>query len=263
MHVSMIWNEFTCVTLYKRPSPSSNSLWWLITSSLSALLLPLSPPDPQCHSCRDWIGKSNRRVEYHILPQWFLWLVYAYWEYCIVIDISSDKPSNSKSTPSFGVIATKPGSLTSKLHKTLMIMLIQSDFGFRHLGSLHIWPAVTNSPKTRQRLLAIPSWWQSALWCTLSECELLWQPVCFQQHDAHKICVMRQSHLFTRCFYIGGTWNTKFVPSTITKHTPSHILARPCCCEEYLPNSSVNCSFTATLLFPTRCAKQSGYLEHW
>ena len=64
---------------------------------------------------------------------------------------SSHKPSYSKSMPSHGVRAVKHDSLAADPHTTLMMSLIHRDFGSELFGRRHLWPAVTDSPRSRQR----------------------------------------------------------------------------------------------------------------
>jgi hypothetical protein len=56
--------------------------------------------------------------------------------------------------PSRAVLELKLVSLASEPHTTLITSLMQSDFGAELFGSRHLWPDVTDSPKTRQSPLS-------------------------------------------------------------------------------------------------------------
>jgi hypothetical protein len=47
----------------------------------------------------------------------------------------------------------KPDSLASDPQTTFITSLIHRDFGSEHFGRRHCWPAVTDSPRRRQRPL--------------------------------------------------------------------------------------------------------------
>ena len=159
--------------------------------------------------------------------------------------------------PSHGVCVEKHASLASEPRTTLMMSLIHRDFGSELFGRRHLWPAVTDSPRSWQRPFSS-----------------VFVENCMIVHDFCRHAVLTTSPLstmrWTRYRFEDPKSDT-FIISLHWRHMNPQVLAvkysrahsrpkRPCCCE-YLPSNFIISNLTNTMLFRILRAKQSKYLE--
>ena len=153
--------------------------------------------------------------------------------------------------------AVKPDSLASDPQMTLITSLIHRDFGSELFGRRHRWPAVTDSPRRRQRPFSsdfVENWITVNDFCVraglttspLSTVQWTWCRFDDPKSDA---------------FSTSLHWRQINPHVSAVKYSRAHSRPNsPCCCE-YLPSNFIISNFTNTILFQIRRAKQSWYLE--
>jgi hypothetical protein len=156
------------------------------------------------------------------------------------------------------ISAMKPDSLAYYPQTTFITSLIHRDFGLELFGRQYCWPAVTDSPRRRQRPLSS-----------------VFVKNCITVHD---FCIRTALTISpfstvqrTRCRFDypkSNAFSTSLHWRLINRPHLSAVQSSrehsrpnsPCCCE-YLPSNFIITNFTNTILLQICRAKQSWYLE--